>query len=411
MAYDRFQPPAFLSPGTKPHYLKWGLVLLMPFVAFSAGQALVGGDYLLPLLALSILPTVLILERPYMGLVFAWGAFFFLSYDTLRTSIPFLSSPLMVIASLALGLGILRWILSKEPLPPSRLYRPMIIWAFVLIIFAMVGPGTGMARFTRWHLQGMWSFLLVIFTVRKPQQAKMVLWAFLVICIIIGLKELPTALQSQGLAFRSEISYLELRNETSTGTHLPQMLALAWPVLYGLAVFSRIHPFTRFIFGGGAAIILVFVVSSGIGTPFLTLFAAFVSISILQVASQRTKAVRPLVFTGVAILIILLYSAGAQAQFQRIGQSANDQSITTRMKAAQAGLTIFESNPFSINGIWDAKNAPQYAVKFTGHNSFLEIAVGLGLWGLISISLYVCYDWVQPVSTASQRTKRVRQSL
>ncbi|GAB4538339.1 MAG: hypothetical protein Kow0063_26080 [Anaerolineae bacterium] len=360
---------------------------LVVLTIFFLGSGIAQENVIFMLLSLGLLPLVLIYLHPYLGIVFSWAAFFLVPYEALRTSIPLLSSPMMLIASFSLGLGLIRLTIRRIQLPKSNLYLPIFLWAGVLVMFWLIGHGPRMSTLVRWYLQGMWGFPLVLLLVRTPYHAKVVLWAFLALNVLVALRALPSALASGALTFDAQVYVPELRTEVGTGFHLPQINALAWPLLGSIAVTSGVGTKTRVISGLGAAVILVVIVASGFGTPLITLMGALVWVFVAGSWSKQGSSRLLFLLLGTAAMMVVLNWSGVEAQLYRI-TSGNDTSVSVRIDAMGRGVESFLASPLAGWGAWysqDLSFAPPGTQVYGGHNSVLEIGVRFGLLGLVPL--------------------------
>lgn len=354
--------------------------------SFLAGQGIGSQNYLFVLLALTLPMGILVLRTPHLAFGLAWFLYFVLPYQALRISIPIFDSPLMVLAILLVAAEILKVVVFHEVVPQNPVYLPMVLWAGVLILFVAIQHGNRIATSTQWYLQGMWTFVVAILTIKTPRQAGVVLLAFYVALLVPVTRALPDAFSSAGLTFGQTVQVQDLRSETGVSFHLPQMAALAWSIPASLAMSSMI-PLTLRIASMMAVIAMtILIISSGFGTPYITLSVAFVGVVVFQLAFRRTGSIGQTVLISLAMFWVLVNISGALSQLERISDP-NDASVQARRAAMGPGLQAFLHKPLAGWGDYDISDAPSYVFVYSGHSSFVEIAVRYGLLGLIPITL------------------------
>ncbi|HEX3053636.1 MAG TPA: O-antigen ligase family protein [Aggregatilineaceae bacterium] len=360
------------------------LFALVAVLAVMMGRGIATQNYLFPVFALTLPLGVLALRAPYQGLALALALFFLYPSQQFSSPIPFFDSPLMLLASLLVADGIFKIVLFHETSSRSPVYVPMLMWAGMLILFVVVQHGNRVATSAQGYLQGMWTFAVVILTIKTPRQAAVALIAFYVALIILVVRALPAALSSEALTFEQQVVVQDLRVETGVNFHLPQMAALAWPVLFSLAISSKIPSKLRIMSILLVAAITILIISSGFGTPYITLIAAFVTLVGYQVIFRRTGSIWQTVLIGAVMFFVLFNTGGAVAQLQRIG-NPQDASVQGRLDAMGPGLEAFLERPIMGWGDYKPNDAPEGVFVYSGHNSFLEIAVRYGLLGLAPV--------------------------
>ncbi|MHB8624636.1 MAG: O-antigen ligase family protein [Aggregatilineales bacterium] len=353
--------------------------------AILIGNAVATNNTLVLLPALGILPVILILQRPYISLIFAWAAFIFLPYDLLRTPIPFLASPLMVVVLAGLGIGIMKLATRRIALPRSNIYVPIGLWIGTMGFFVLIQHGPGISTLAQWYVRGMWGVPLVLLTVRTPRQAKVVLLCFFGLLVASFIPTIPAVLASGAIGFSENVSFSNLRTELNAGFHLPTIAALVWPLLYCIAIQNNISKRLRFLSATCAIIILLIIISSGFGSPVVTLFAGFVVSTIITVWNANQQR-RLTLIPAIVLLSIALYNLnGVQVQLNRI-ISGDDASVNSRFGQIQPGIEAFLNSPIVGWGFQEDLSSPSNP-QYGGHSTLLNVAVGFGLIGLLPMLL------------------------
>lgn len=369
------------------------------------GATIVQGHYAVLFVPFGVLMLSLVLHQPIMGLVWVWVIMVLMPYGSVTLPLPVVDSPAMIVGFLTLALALARLMTRREPLIPSNLYGPMVVWAGVLILFAIIGHGPSAAYRAQWTLQGTWAFFLVILMVRTPRQAQSVLLALMLSFIVLALLWLPGMLPTGGLSlagssdeysryarnlwaeYSTPLSFGEslIVLFSTSGWQTFNLMAMVWPILFSLAISGSSR---RLRWGAGLCSILILlpVLLSSYGVPLLMIpeGAVFVLAFTMRRSSLRHWSMAVILLSVLGGLI--LYTTGGQYIIQRVS-SGSDPSVISRQAAWQQGIGAFLARPLVGWGAYNYVYATSSGHLLLGHSSFVSAAYEYGLIYLLPLAI------------------------
>lgn len=350
------------------------------------------------LAATGFLAFVVLVQKPIIGLYIAYPILFLVPYGALRLNLPFLHSPINIIASLTLAIGIIQTLVKKRKLPKSRLYVPIIICISILGVFTLVGHGEVVNLRLMMFVEGLWPFALVILLLETPRQARNVLLSMAGTVFILSLILLPFLFTGgrfgstfiRGLAQQQTGAMLSLPYTIiqESGTfQLFTLLALAMVAtfLFSICIYSKKnHIFYWFSFIVMAGTLL----ASTFASVLIAFIIGMVLVLLLGIYYKATKG-RSLAWISLIIMALLLVGVllyvspvGTQTA-ERILNPTIDPSGQSRLWAMQQGLGAFLTRPLMGNGAYNRLFITRSGYYLAGHNTFVVAAYEFGLLFLI----------------------------
>jgi len=139
------------------------------------------------------------------------------------------------------------------------------------------------------------------------------------------------------------------------------------------------------------------------------LVALVIVVLLLTFKESRPKWIAPLIFLGIILAVVLVFPQVLWIRIQSLlsGAGPLDPSIRFRLTLASAAMHTFLEHPLFGVGFW---NFAAFATRYTAypmvcHNMYLEIASGLGIFGLLFFVLILGKTF-----TELRRQRRVLQA-
>lgn len=353
------------------------------------------GSYTLPfLLAIGILTLGFLLRQPVLGLYLSLVIMIVVPYGLMRLPFPLLHSPLSIIVTLTLAVGLAKQAYLKEPLPASNLYIPLLVWAAILLVFVLVKHGPDAPTRAASALTGLWPLALVVLLVDTPRKARNVMLAAIVPLLFVAFLWLPALISKGGLSSSSfGYSSSDVRSMFSENAirsnfggimayigggswETFSMMALTWPLLLSLAFFTEKK--TRLLAGLAALLILAVVLLSSFGNALFIVATGTVFVVIFGARNLSPRSLALVLVVVILFVSIFSFTASGRNMWDRVF-SGKDPSIEGRQEAWSQGAKAFLANPFIG---WGAHNDEYQTASgnwLQGHNGFLVAAYEYGL--------------------------------
>lgn len=398
--------------GVKTHRLRYrnerGLLIVMiitlAVVSLWAGSSIAKGSKTPLFLALTMITLAILVPNPIRGVYFAYPIMFLIPFGIFWVKFPLFNSPLDVLTSLTMVLGLIRLAVERRKLPKSNLYLPILMCASILGAYAVAGHGVGAAFQLFRFVQGMWPFFLLILLLDTPNQAKKVLLSIILTMIILSLLWLPGLITAG--AYGGDL--IRNVNSASETTSIAQSISLVYQVgnlssltllavsfvsiaILGLFMTSpkkRLALFFCFILTAGVVLWATF------AAAVLTLIAGAALVFIFGLFSKEINFSSSFTWLILVVLIIsMLITILPQGTrtFERILNPQEDASASYRIWDSKQGIQAFSQNPFIGYGSVEKPTYSSQGVLLSKHSTFIPLAFEFGLLFIIPfIWLLIC---------------------
>jgi O-antigen ligase len=386
-----------------------GAVAIAPFLVYAAFKLLGFARYLnlATLGAVAIAGATAIFLRPRAGL---WLLLFYV-YVGLGAHVPAAAGPLAALLLAAIVLALLR---GEPPRLNDALFwyanAFMMLIALGSILFAQA-PLLALLELSRYAKILLVTYLIVQL-VRTPADLRsmmMVIFAGAVATVFLGAVMLLLGVQRPNTTFvgGDGAGYM-LR---FTGAHEnPNLAAAVMCSALPLGIFALKHarPRHRVFFVAGVVILIVAIFatfSRSVVFPF-----AFVACAVIarEARSRRSHVV-------LAVLLALGFVIAPRSYWDRVlglreafETTTLDWSVYTRLLALQTAWDMFLDHPLTGVGIGNFFVAAAYRlfVRMVAHNTYLEILVGTGIFGLTAFLFVMLSGLRHSISGARHRWTR-----
>jgi O-antigen ligase len=326
----------------------------------------------------------LLFVRPRWGL---WLLVFYV-YAGLAFYFPFNMSGLIsmvVIAAVALDL-----VLGAE----NRLEDPLFWYANAIFLLIAIGSMVW-AKSPKLSLVEIWNYLkmvgfayVIVHLVRTPQHLRtlmVMVFAGALATVILGVMNLVLGIQSVGDNYIRGSEYM-LR---FMGTHENPNRAAAFmctAVPMGLFFVKQARPALKPFWILGVLILVVAIYATFSRSVAFPLAMITTAVFLREVKSRRSFVLVVVLLAGAALLTPKVWwerVLGLGAAFQT---TTLDWSVYTRLMALHTAWEMFLNHPLTGIGIGNFIVAAAYKVflRIVVHNTYLEILVGTGIFGLVS---------------------------
>ena len=314
-----------------------------------------------------------------------WGLWLLLFYIYVGLAFSGVSGGL---AFLSLG-GVLLLLVRGEP---NRLVDPLFWWASATFLLIAVGsmlfattPGLALAELNR-YFKCMLVVFLIAQLVRTPDDLRRtmtVVFVGAVSTVVLGALALMFDFAPRDVNYiRDEEYFLRF-----TGMHPnPNIAAAIMCSSLPLGIFAlKQAPRSRqplYVLG---IIVLIIGMFATFSRSVVFAFTFVVLATVIRERVGKRSFIAFVILLGLAILL------APRAYWNRVlglrdafETTTLDWSVYLRLKALQTAWEMFLERPFTgigIGNFWDA-SAPRLFVRMVVHNSYLEILVGTGVFGL-----------------------------
>ena len=321
-------------------------------------------------------------------------------FRNLEVSIPFpiFSSPVDLLVTIGVGLGVIGLVVRRVSLPRSPIYFPIGMFVVVAVVQTLiVHSGNALHEVALGKvIRGMWPFGLIVLGLRTPRQARyllIVLFGTIFVALLVWLPGFAYA------AVTNNLILIRTENFTAIGTPV-----VDWSLRWGLRTYLFVVPVATLvsfplayialvpryrIFSVGLLItVAIFTLFSSIASSVVSLMiSALITFGLLfisQLEMQGARARRHVssnliwsIITGLIFFFLLqaIFTnvPYASQTLKRIQNPADDVSGATRLELLRQTTRTFLSDPIFGNnsgeGIWHG-----------GHDSLITYAAN---WGLL----------------------------
>lgn len=392
------------------------LLVMLPLL----GKSLAQGSNL-PVLAVFLLVILIIVApEPIRGVYLAYPLLLLIPFGVFRTNYPILNSPLDIVVSITLLIGVARLAVKKNSLAKSPLYLPLIVCTAILTLYVLIGHGD-YATFRLFRfIQGLWPFVLLILTLDTPRQARnaiLVVLLSMTILAILWLPGLVTAGEFGGGMIRKSTQIAEsgaagglmafsFRQSAAMLSFLTLVaMALIVPILLCLAITFKKH---RILILFALAILTSAVLWASYASAVVTLFAGFLLtfafFTITGVAPRKYLLVCLLVIALAIAFFIMVLPQGAQT-FERVLNPSKDLSGAGRILEIKHGIQAFKSNVWIGYGSYSKPTQIPSGITLEPHSTFVPMAYEFGLLFLIPF-LWLLFRVAQGYYKLLKRTSK-----
>ncbi len=345
----------------------------------------------------------------------------FLLFPTVQRSWVLLVIPLILLVS---------WVLSRKPLPLTSINVPLLLLGVMLLVslYATYDMKVSFANISG-LLLGVGFYYAFVNAIRANKGVWLIGWVYLVAGLGITAISLLGMQQVQKIGFLAPLVALLPASLTSlpgeeSGFHpnivagsmlwlLPLLFVLmGWIIIRWKSLRKKVKalPFAAFGLFLALSLVLVsfvFVVTQS-RTGYIALFLSLVSLLLLLIPSRwRVPAFILVGIMGIALTwyawqagwLEMLYKATTPG-----GTATNFQTLNSRVGYWSQAITIINAFPFTGIGLNTMETISAYIYPYFSsnpgggvthaHNEFLQVALDLGIPGLIAfIAIYFVIFW------------------
>ncbi len=354
---------------------------LLPMVAWSVLRV-TGYDSLIPLAAVAVsgaVGAVVVLLRPQWGVY----ALVFWVYSGMGMYAPIdAAAPILVLVVLATLLGFMRG--SEDRLGNALFWIATGLFVLFSLQSALVARNPALTFLDLFTFGKVLAVIVVIVQViRTPAELRRLgylAFAGAVATVAIGVLAIQTGLA--GLSFIGGVDVLRFSGAHGDPNKAASIMCSALP--FGFFAVHAERGIRRILAVVGVVTLIVAIFatfSRGVLFSFAVLVVAFV---IREVRSRRSFLVlSALILVGV-LLTPSFYWNRALGLTQALKHSSTDWSVYTRMLALKTAMEMFVQHPLTGIGLGNFIESASYRlfVRIVTHNTYLDIAVGAGIFGL-----------------------------
>ena len=345
---------------------------------------------------------------------FSWGLAFLLLFTLflvgrIQEVVPALGSVRAVLISG--GLAALFWLLApgsfQDKIPMRTPQVKYVVWLFllaVLLVPVSVWPGNSLAYIVGAYWKTVLFFLMVVFWARSVVDMRRIIWAS---CLGVS------ALVLSGVASGAAVERFHAGSISYDANDLAFVIVIALPLMVYLFSISRLP--LKVLVSGMIFISLYGVVLTQSRGGFLALVVVGLLILLRSRGGMATKV-------GIIALALVVFGSLAGVHYwDRMFTILADDTGTGRTEVWKTGLGILVTHPWGVGidnfTIAEGMVHGGFGKWNTAHNSFLQLAVELGIVGffvfIVLITATIRDLWriqATPEEKASPKTFR-QQSL
>jgi tyrosine-protein kinase Etk/Wzc len=373
--------PAAPRPASRSAVLLLLAFSVLPLLAW-CGLRLTGYDSLLPLAATAFVAAAIaavLMVRPLWGVY----ALVFWVYSGVGSYAPIDAAPPLLV--LILAASVLALIRGASDRMTDRLFLTatgvFVLFSLQSALFAHNPLLTFRELFTLAKVLAV--VVVIVQLVRTPVQLRnlaYVAFAGAVATVAIGVVAIQTGLA--GLSYIGGVDVLRFSGAHGDPNKAASIMCSALP--FGFFAVHSERGFRRLLAVVGVVTLIVAIFatfSRGVFFSFAVLVIAFV---IREVRSRRSFLVLLALITLGVLLTPSFYWNRALGLTQAFKHTSADWSVYTRLLAFKTGVEMFVHHPLTGVGLGNFIESASYRlfVRIVTHNTYLEIAVGVGIFGL-----------------------------
>jgi hypothetical protein len=305
---------------------------------------------------------------------------------------PFFSSPLDVLVTIGIGLGLLNIASTRKSLPKTPLY-PLIIVFTITAIIQVVSKSGNLEQVVALEklIKGMWPFIMIILLLETPRQARTVLVTLVGTVIAASLLWLPgllsAALAGDLLLLRSEGTAIPegstLVNLSLLSSMRSYLIIVPFSTLVAFSISLLVHiPRYRFFSMLATISLIVFTLSASIASGIVSLLFSMVSFAFLELWIQPSKKATiapmrniPMILIVMLIIIFVVLSLVsnspiASQMFDRVLNPYEDGSASIRINLLEEAFSVAVASPLGTSSSY----------WYGGHDTLLSYQVNWGLF-------------------------------
>ena len=309
----------------------------------------------------------------------------------IKLPFPFFSSPIDVLVTIGIGLGVLNIVLTRKSLPKSPLYPLIVVFTITAITQVMLKSNNPKQVAALGKLiRGMWPLIMIILSLETPKQARNVLLTLggtVILALSLWLPGVLSAalagnlhlLRSSNSIMTGDKTFIDLSFSTSMRSYL---IVVPFSTLIALSLSLWVHiPRYRFLSIYASIVLTVFTFSTSVASGIVSLFFSMASFVFLEVwvrpareaASAFMRNISTLIFVILVTVLIILYLLSnnqiASLMFDRILNPYGDASASIRIKLLEEAFSVAVANPLGTSSShW-----------YGGHDTLLTYQANWGL--------------------------------